>query len=223
MVQLLHIFTIKGQRELYNKIMIIIDIESSGVVYQKHSIIAIGAVDYDNPTNRFCGECRIWDGAHIMAEASAVHGMSDAELTDPNKVSEAELVRSFMEWSQHMADRTLVGQNVSFDRDFLKAACERAELPWDLAHRTIDTHTLCFMHMTKTGINPPIDEQHRRSALNLDVIMNYCGIPDEPQPHNALTGAMSHAEVTARLLHDKMLLPEFSEFPIPWQNQSVTI
>ncbi len=196
--------------------MILVDVEASGVVYDKHSIISLGAVDFDNPSNRFYGECRIWDGAHIQAEASAIHGMSDAELTDPNKQSEAELVRAFMEWSQHMADRTLTGQNVSFDRDMIKAACERAHLPWDLAHRTIDTHTLCFMHMIKRGLVPPIDPQHRRSALNLDAIMLYCGIPEEPEPHNALTGAMSHAEVTSRLLYDKMLLPEFAEYPIPW-------
>ena len=28
--------------------------------------------------------------------------------------------------------------------------------------------------------------------------MNYCGIPDEPDPHNALTGALSHAGVLDR-------------------------
>lgn len=196
--------------------MIIVDVEASGVVYDKHSIISIGALEYENPNNRFYGECRIWDGAHIMEEATAIHGVSDEDLKNPEKQSEAELVRAFMEWSQHMGDRTLVGQNVSFDRDMLKAACARAGLPWDMAHRTIDTHTLCWMHMVKQGLIPPIDEQHRRSALNLDAVLNYCGIPAEPEPHNALTGAMCHAEVTSRLLHDRMLLPEFAEFRIPW-------
>lgn len=70
--------------------------------------------------------------------------------------------------------------------------------------------------MLKRGLTPPIDLQHRRSALNLDAILNYCGIPDEPEPHNALTGALSHAEVISRLLYDKKLLPEFSKYPIPW-------
>jgi DNA polymerase III epsilon subunit-like protein len=196
--------------------MIIIDIEASGVDYQKCSIIAIGALEFEKPNNRFYGECRIWDGAHMKPESSLIHGFSEESMTDSNKVSEGELVRMFFEWSQHMSDRTLAGQNVSFDRDFLKAACEREHIPWDLAHRTIDTHTLAWMHMVKRGLPPPIDEQHRRSALNLDVILNYCGIPDEPEPHNALTGALSHAEVASRLLNDTMLLPEFSEFPIPW-------
>lgn len=196
--------------------MIVIDIEASGTNYEKHSIVSLGAIDFSNPQNRFYGECRIWDGAHIMEGALKVNGYTEAEITDPNKQSEADLIQSFLEWSQHMEDRTLLGQNVSFDRDIARAATERAGLAWDLAYRTLDTHTLCWMHMVKRGIKPPIDLQHRRSALNLDAILNYCGIPDEPEPHNALTGAMSHAEVASRLLNNSKLLPEFSQFELPW-------
>lgn len=196
--------------------MIIIDIEASGTNYEKHSIVSIGALDFDNPDNRFYGECRIWAGAHIMDGALEVNGFTIEEVTDSTKPTEQKLVRNFLEWSQHMSDRTLAGQNVSFDRDMLKAGCERAKLSWDLAYRTIDTHSLCWMHMVKRGLTPPIDQQHRRSALNLDAILNYCGIPDEPEPHNALTGALSHAEVISRLLYDKKLLPEFNQFEIPW-------
>lgn len=203
--------------------MIVIDIEASGTNYEKHSIVSIGAVDFSNPENRFYGECRIWDGAHVMDGALEVNGYTESEITNPDKQTEAELIQIFLEWSQHMNDRTLVGQNISFDRDMAKAACERAGISYDLAYRTIDTHSLCWMHMVKKGLTPPIDLQHRRSALNLDAVMNYCGIPDEPEPHNALTGALSHTEVTSRLLYDKKLLPEFSQYEIPWLNTNVTI
>jgi len=203
--------------------MIVIDIEASGTDYDKHSIVSLGAVDLDEPTRQFYGECQIWPGAHIMDEALAVNGYSEAEITDSSKQSEAELVQSFIEWSQHMADRTLAGQNVSFDRDMVKAGCRRAGINYNLAYRTLDTHSLCWMHMVKRGLTPPIDPQHRRSALNLDAVLNYCGIPDEPDPHNALTGALSHSEVISRLLYDKKLLPEFSQYEIPWLNTNVTI
>lgn len=196
--------------------MIVIDIEATGTNYQKHSIVSLGALDFDTPSNRFYKECRIWDGAHINEESLAINDMEASQVTDPNKISEGELVRQFLEWSQHIGDRTLAGQNVSFDRDFLKAGCEREGISWELAHRTIDTHTLCYMHMTKRGLTPPIDAQHKRSALNMDAVLNYCGIPDEPEPHNALTGALSHAEIISRLLHDKKLLPEFEQYSIPW-------
>lgn len=201
--------------------MLVIDIEGSGVNYQKHSIVSIGALDFENPTYRFYGECRIWDGAHVMDEALGVNGFTMEKITDPNKMTEAELVRQFMEWTQQLGDRTLLGQNVSFDRDMLKAALDRADLPWDLAHRTLDTHTMCWMHMVRRGLPAPIDAQHKRSSLNLDAVLNYCGIPDEPEPHNALTGALCHAEVASRLLYDRPLLPEFAHFKVPFGASSV--
>lgn len=196
--------------------MIILDVEASGTRYDLHSVVSIGAVSLREPDKRFYRECRIWEGAEIMDGALAVNGFTEAEISDPSKPTEAQITQEFLEWSQHFADRTLAGQNPSFDRDMLRAAAGRAHLNWDLAYRTIDTHTLCYMHIIKAGQQPPIDPQHRRSSLDLDAILNYCGIPEEPQPHNALTGALCHAEVISRLLFDQKLLPEFERYNIPW-------
>lgn len=199
--------------------MLVLDVEASGVEAHKNSILSIGALDIAHPENRFYGECRAWDGAHISDEALAVNGFSRAEATDPKKQSEAELIHTFITWSESLEERTLAGQNPSFDRDFVRYACELAgHTPWPFAHRTIDTHTLAWMHMVKRGVQPPVNPEHHRSALNLDAVLNYCGIPEEPQPHNALTGALSHAEVISRLLYDKKLLPEFEQYEIPWQS-----
>ena len=196
--------------------MLILDIEASGNEYDLHSIVYIGAVDFDNPERQFYGECKIWDGAKIMSGALEVNGFTEEEITDQSKQTEEELVIKFLEWTQEVGDRTITGQNPSFDRDFLRAAAGRAGLPWDLAYRTLDTHTMCWMHMINAGLTPPVSAQHRRSALDLDAILNYCGIPEEPQPHNALTGAKCHGEVVARLLHNKKFLPEFDHLHIPW-------
>jgi DNA polymerase III epsilon subunit-like protein len=197
--------------------MIVVDVEASGVDYEKCSIISVGALDLAHPENTFYEECRIWDGAHEEEGASLVHGMSHEQMTDPAKQSEADLVHKFIAFAEQAEDRTFAGQNVSFDRDFLRAAAMRAgHTEWPFAHRTIDTHTLCWMHMVKRGLTPPIDAEKHRSALNLDAVLNYCGIPEEPTPHNALTGAKSHAEVISRLLYGKKLLPEFEKFEIPW-------
>jgi DNA polymerase III epsilon subunit-like protein len=203
--------------------MLIIDIEATGTNADKHSIVSIGALDLQNPTHRFYGECRLWAGAHVMDEALVVNGFTLEQINDPAKMSEAELVTQFMEWTWTLPDRTPAGQNVSFDRAYLVAACARAGIQFDLPFRTVDAHSLGLMHMVKRGQTPPFDIVHKHSALNLDGVMNYCGIPDEPDPHNALTGALSHAEVVSRLLYDKKLLPEFSQFEIPWQAGSDTM
>jgi DNA polymerase III epsilon subunit-like protein len=196
--------------------MLIVDIEASGTNYQKHSLVSVGALDFDNPENRFYEECRVWEGAHVMDGALDVNGFTKSEIIDTSKQSEAELVKKFLKWSEDIADRTLAGQNVSFDRDFLRAGAQRAGLNWNFAYRTIDTHSLCWMHIIKRGNKPPVDVEHKRSSLDLNAVLEYCGVPREPDPHNALTGALCHAEVTSRLLYDKKLLSEFEKFEIPW-------
>lgn len=196
--------------------MLIVDTECSGLRPDRHSILSIGALDFRNPDNRFYGECRVWDGAHVNDEALEVNGFTHEEATDKTKQTEAELIEAFLAWSQDLPERTLTGQNVAYDKGMLMAAAERAGANWNLAYRTVDVHSLCWMHIVKLEGTPPIDEEHRRSALNSKAILKHCGLPKEPDPHNALTGALWHAEVTSRLLYDRKLLPEFEQYDIPW-------
>lgn len=199
--------------------MIAVDVESSGTEAHVHSILSVGAIDLAHPTNQFYEECHVWDDARIEDEALAVNGFTHEQATDSSKQTEAELVHKFITWAENLEEQTFAGQNVSFDRDFLQNAAKRAgHTDWPFAHRTIDTHTLAYMHMIKRGLTPPLKEGKKHSGLNLDAILLYCGIPEEPQPHNALTGAKSHAEVISRLLWDKKLLPEFEQFAIPWKS-----
>ena len=196
--------------------MIVVDVEASGTDERVHSIVSVGALELERPERQFYEECRVWEGAHIMDQALEVNGFTRREITDPKKQGEGELAKKFISWALEVPDRTLAGQNPSFDRDFLRLATERAgHTDWPFAFRTIDTHSLAYMHMVKRGVAPPLE--HQRSALDLDAVLNYCGIPREPEPHNALTGAKSHAEVISRMLYGKKLLPEFEQYEIPWE------
>lgn len=195
--------------------MIVLDVESTGLNPQTGSIVSLGALDLDNPTNQFYDECRVWEGAHIDEDALAINGFSRKEVTDLSRKTEAELITAFVAWAtDRPQERTLAAQNVSFDLEFVQRACERAEISCPFAKRTIDTHSLLWMHMISRGVTPPIKNHH--SAINLDFALSYCGLPPEPKPHNALTGAFCHAEVIARVAYNKTLLPDFSTFPIPW-------
>jgi DNA polymerase III epsilon subunit-like protein len=201
--------------------MIALDVETTGTNPNVHSILAIGALDFDNPTNQFYGECRAFDGAHVEGEALEINGFTEEETRDPRKKSEAELVRAFIAWAEDCRGWNIVGQNPSFDLGFTQAACARAHADFPFPHRTIDTHSLAYMHMVSRGLTPPFNSEHHRSDMNLDYILRYCGIPEEPRPHNALTGALCHAEVASRLLYDHALLPDFSHYTIPWQEHTV--
>ena len=195
--------------------MIVLDVEASGTNPDQHSILSIGALDLANPSNQFYDECRVWDGAKIEAEASAINGFSEEDARDASKKSEAELVAAFFAWAQEIeGDHTLAAQNVSFDHSFLQAAAKRAGIEFPFAKRTIDVHTLVWLHMTLKGHIPP--KMHQHSALNSSTILTYCGIPEEEKPHNALTGALWHAEVVSRIAYNENLLPEYSAYDIPW-------
>ncbi len=197
--------------------MIVLDVEASGIVPNTHSILSIGALDLDNPSNQFYDECRVWSGAKIDKAALAVNGFSYIEANDVSKKTEGELVRAFIAWAMDMpVDITIAGQNPSFDRDFVSAACRREKIAFPFPYRTIDTHTLCWSHMVSRGIEPPT--QHNHSALNLDNELEYCGLPSEQKPHNALGGAYAHAEVIARIAYNKSILPDYNKYPIPWTN-----
>lgn len=196
--------------------MIVLDIEASGLVPERHSILSIGAVDLNEPTNQFYEECRAWDGAEVSEEALAVNGFSQEEIEDPTKQTEAGLLRAFIAWAMDRPeDRTLAAQNVTFDRLFLEAACQRAGIEYPFAHRTIDVHTLVWLHLVSRGETPPVKNSH--SDINLSFALTYAGLPEEPKPHNALTGALCHAEVIARVAYNRKLLPDFSSFAIPWE------
>ncbi len=195
--------------------MIVLDVEGSGLIATKNSILSIGAVDLDEPTNQFYDECRVWDGAVIEDQALAINGFTREEITDPSRKSEAELIAGFVAWATDRPTyRVLAAQNPSYDLEFVQAACTRAGIECPFGKRTIDVHTLVWAHMTMHGVELPVDTH--RSIINLDFALRYCGIPEEPRPHNALTGAFCHAEVISRIARNKKLLPEFSADDIPW-------
>jgi DNA polymerase III epsilon subunit-like protein len=195
--------------------MIVLDVETTGTDPRKHSILSIGALDFDNPNNQFYDECRAWDGAKIEDGALAINGFTKEEATSKEKKSEAELIAAFVAWgTDRIEERTFAAQNVSFDFEFVRAACDRANIDFPFAKRTIDIHTLAWGHMASRGVVPPIDRHH--SSLTSSAILSYCGLPEEGKPHNAMTGALWHAEVIARMAYTKNILPDFSSYPIPW-------
>ncbi|MDD5152755.1 MAG: exonuclease domain-containing protein [Candidatus Pacebacteria bacterium] len=192
--------------------MIVADIEATGLDYRKHSLLSIGAVELEHPEREFYGECRMWDGASIMADAIAVNGFTEEECKDPKKHSLEELMDNFYHWVEQCEEKTLGGQNVSFDRDFLNDSFSRAHLPFRFSFRANDLQSMAYMDAVKRGIVIPHKNEH--TDFSLDIILKYLGLPPEPKPHHGLRGAKYEAEAFSRLLYGKNLLPEFSKYPI---------
>lgn len=195
--------------------MIVVDIETTGTEPSLHSIVSIGALELEKPENQFYGECKVWEGAAVQTEALAINGFSEDEIRDPSKQSLEVLMRGLIEWAENADERTFGGQNIgAFDLPFLRDSSQRYGLNWIFPYRSIDVHSLAFMHLVKAEKNPPVDK--RRTAIDSAFIQKYVGIPEEPKPHNALNGAKVSAEAISRLLYDKKLLSEFEAYNIPW-------
>lgn len=193
--------------------MLIVDVETTGIDSQKHSIASVGALDFGEPQSQFYQECRIWEGAEVTLQALRINGFSEEELHNAKKKTLEEVIREFLGWSISAEEKTIAGENPSFDIDFLTASAKRYRIGWPFGYRTIDLHSLCYSHYLRRGLVPPIKEG--KSDLNLDKILDYVGLPPEPQPHNALMGAKLEAEAFCRLIYGRSLCAEFQNYLIP--------
>jgi DNA polymerase III epsilon subunit-like protein len=196
--------------------MIVVDIETTGLNPGRNSLISIGAVDFYNPDNLFYGECRIPLGAEISEKALEINGFSKKQLHNRRNPTVGELVRNFSNWAKKSTNSlTLAGENVGrFDHKWLEHDARAGGIDFIFGYRTVDLHSLTVMDHYRRGIDLPL-KQDGTSALSLDKTLTYVGLPGEPKPHNALTGAKYEAEAFSRLLHKKNLLQEFKGFPLP--------
>lgn len=189
--------------------MIILDYETTGRNPEKHAIIAWGAVDFNNSTNVFYEEPRIWKGAEIDSKALEINGFTVAEIGSPSRPSLEKVIKRFDTWARSCSDRILAGENfASFDLQFYEANMRRLRLLYTFKHRGVDLHSACIIHMLNRDVDPPLDKEGN-STLNSDAIFAYVGLPSEPKPHHALTGAKMEAEAFSRLIYGKGLLPEY--------------
>jgi len=123
-------------------------------------------------------------------------------------------MEEFLKWVEQTAnDKILVGQNASFDRDILNESFKRAGIDFRFHFRIVELHSVAYTDHLKRRVHP--ERQGGFSSLNLDSVLKYVGIPKEPRPHNALTGAKVEAEALSRILFGKKLLIDFEEFEVP--------
>lgn len=195
--------------------MIVVDVETTGTDSNVHSLLSIGAVDFDDPTREFFEECRAFDGAKVEKEATEINGVGEKEAFDTSKQTDEQLIKNFFSWMKQSKDHTIAGQNPHFDTGFIIATALRYHLDFSVPKRIVDLHSVAWAHMILHGINPPIE--HNRSGLNSDTIMEYVGIPAEVHPHIAINGARIEAEAFSRLLHNKPFYKSYSNYEVKWK------
>lgn len=188
--------------------MIVLDVETTGLDHQKHSIVSIGALEFEHPENQFYGECKPWEGAEITDEALKINGFTRTQLANQPK-SHDQLIQEFLKWTQPIKNKTLAGENVWFDALFFKEAIKRVNVPWTFGHRYVDSQAIAYEHFARAG--KLILKKEGTSAINLDKILEFVGIKVRGSTHNALEDAQLTAEILSRLIYGKNLFPQYAK------------
>jgi DNA polymerase III epsilon subunit-like protein len=167
--------------------MIILDIETTGLDPVKHSMVSLGAVDYDTG-EEFYTENYLPFGKEVDDFALKVNGFTREQLNDTTKLRIYEAYAKFLEWATKR-DCLIGGQQVgSFDLPFLKHLHSLGDwgVKWPFGHRSVDLHSVAFAKLGK--------------SLSLDGILIELGLEPEPKPHNALVGARLERDAFKKLL-----------------------
>jgi len=194
--------------------MIVVDVETTGLDCKKNSIIEIGALDLFNPENRFFIDCQAKPHSEISDFALKINGHTKEDIYSSSKPSQNKAILSFDNWLRNIPEITLIGENPKFDLDFIAQAYWESGMSSPLGYRTIDLHSITIAHLfQRRRVEVPVKD--KRLAVNSLFIMDYVGIPNEPNPHNGLNGAIYEAEAFSRLVFGANLLKEFESFPVP--------
>ncbi len=194
--------------------MIVVDIETSGTDPSKHSILSIGAVDFYNHDRLFYEECKLEEGKTFTTEALNINGFDEKTLKSDKKKKLEEVLKDFMSWLEQINDITIGGHNVNFDAGFLNYSFKKYGINLSFGHRVVDTHTLVYASLLSRNAEIPL--KNKKTDINSDYVFGYVGLPSEPKPHNALTGAKMEAEALSRIIYKKPLFQEYSQYSIPY-------
>jgi DNA polymerase III epsilon subunit-like protein len=179
--------------------MIVVDVETTGLDPTRLSILSIGAVDFDDPNNTFYVECKPWENASdVSKEALGINGF-DLEQLKRDGMNQDEAIEAFINWAILKNGKpVLAGHNVWFDRDCLKEMAHRAVVKWPFGHHVVDTFSLAAAVALKNYKPLPAKQKD---------MFELAGLPEEPHPHNALTGAKMEREALWNFIFDPKEVP----------------
>jgi len=198
--------------------MIVVDIETSGIDFNKCGIWQIGAIDLES-REEFIDECRIDDEDEMInipgAEKTVqeITGKTEQELRDSKKQSQKQLIIKFFQWFKNSKIKNIICQNPQFDWTFLRIKSLKYNIEFPIHYRCFDLHSIAQIIYKNIHGNFLIDKE--KSDMDLSKTLRFCGMQDERKEHNALEDAKLEAECFSRLVYHKELFPEFSKFPIP--------
>lgn len=194
--------------------VVVVDLETSGLIPGTHAILEIGAVTLkpdSNPCYTFHRDVRREWWQEWDPKAAEVHGLAkETAMNHRDRVTDSVAVEDFLDWLDDVVvagiegRAVLAGMNPRFDREFLAQVAGRLDLGarFDglVSHRTIDLHTLAVSAFWRNLDYEPALFPRGLDSINTDVIYGLLGMGPEPKPHRALEGARREAAAIRSLL-----------------------
>jgi len=148
---------------------VVLDIETTGTSLEKDEIIEIGALKVESGavTEEFSMLIRI--NGEIPVEIQKLTGITEQELQSMGRPLEEVLEKLF----EFAGNRIIVGHNVTFDYNFIRAVCRKMKLEMRLGTASRDTLALSRRKIKGVG------------SYQLEVLMKHLGY-EVSNAHRAL-------------------------------------
>lgn len=220
----------------YMKGVAVVDVEATSLDTQRGAIASIGMVTFvDGGLNRFYRIFRPFPRAKMDHSALKVNGFSRKDLDNRCDCKGGELNCKVAEHahdprkvplyvSAFMKDNrcsTIAGQNPTFDANYINAYYDRYGTFNPVSWRTIDLHSIAYAKLAEKNIRIPTErikdrggKEYLRNDFSATHIYKMIGMPEEPRPHNGLTGAVFEFEALCRIIYKRPVLEEFKKYRI---------
>lgn len=185
---------------MFNKDLLIVDLETTGLDSWHHEIIQIGAVRLDRKTLKETGawmsfvKPRHWNRRSRESMKHNSITWNDIKEAPSLKAALTEFERQFP------ADEVIIGNyGPIMDIDFLKVGYRQAKKRYPYDYHVFNIWPLCYVYAAKHKL---LKNGKRHSGFRLDDLIAHFKI-DVDNRHDALVDARVEAEVFKRILKSK--------------------
>jgi len=169
--------------------LVFLDTETGGLYPKHYDVVEVAAIRVDSRTfveiDR--ASSRIVPQLRVSAHAAKIHGYNEADWKGAPTLAEfAPTLRRLVDGARW------AGSNPNFDRRFLDAGLERAEITMlkPCTHRMIDVSAMV----------EPLLHAGLMARSGIDGIREFLGIPTPPDAHRAESDAEAALDIYRRLV-----------------------
>ncbi len=182
---------------MFNKDLLLLDIEATGIDVTKHEIIQLAAVLLDKKTLREKKSFNLF-AKPVNWNKRSLEAMSVNKI-DWEQVKSAPNLKSVLQKFNHTFGKNVIPTTYGGNLDiiFLPAAYRSVKMRYPFEYHTFNIWPLCYTYMAKRG---QLKNTKRFVGFTLENIGDYLGVSRLPGRHDALVDCRYEADILRSLL-----------------------